>query len=165
MIKEIPTFEKMIELAPQEVREYLDRCKDTPQSPDWHPEGDVYVHTKIVYERARKHEDIEMAIAALFHDLGKADVTRPSKSRPGSYAAYGHEAISARLVEKHKKWIGSMGAHWFHVYNIVKEHMRFKRLDEMRPHKQKELRNNVVFEKIEKFGECDNMMTLTKDEF
>ena len=50
-----------------------------------------------------------------------ADKTTPSRKGTG-WSAYGHETVSARLVEKHKKWVGGMGAHWFEVYNIVKDH-------------------------------------------
>lgn len=162
---DIPTFDEIYDLAPDEIQNLLDRCKDTPQSPDWHPEGDVYKHTRIVYDRARATGDINIAIAALFHDLGKVETTRPSRNHEGSWSAYGHENVSSRLVKTHKKWIGSMGARWFYVFNIVKEHMRIKRMDEMRKSKQDELRLNIVFDKIQKFTDCDNMKTLTKDEF
>jgi len=161
-MNKIPTFNEMYKLVPDDIRKYLDRCADTPQSPDWHPEGDVLVHIKIVYNRARKSGDINQALAAIFHDLGKADTTK--KNKAGRWAAHGHENVSARLVEKHKKWIGSMGARWFCVYNIVKEHMRIKQFDNMRPHKQEKLRENKWFEKFKEFTAFDNMMTLTDEE-
>jgi len=164
MNKNIPTFDEMYDLVPQEIREYLDRCKDTPQSPDWHPEGDVYKHIKIVYNRARETGDINQVMSALFHDLGKADTTRPSRNHPGSWSAYGHEAVSSKLVKKHKKWIGSMGARWFWVYNVVKEHMRVKRIDEMRPHKQREIRENNQADRIFQFSDFDDMQNLTDEE-
>jgi len=160
----IPTFDEMYHLVPDDIRNYLDRCKDTPQSPDWHPEGDVYKHIKIVYDRAAETGDINQVMAALFHDLGKADVTHPSRNHKDSWSAYGHEAVSSRLVQKHKKWIGSMGARWFWVYQVVKEHMRVKRIGEMRKHKQDEIRNNPQFPRIDQFSQFDNMKTLTKDE-
>jgi len=160
----IPTFEELYDLVPDEIRSLLDDCKDTPQSPDWHPEGDVYKHTKIVYSRARETGDINQCMAALFHDLGKVKTTRPSKNHPGSWSAFGHEAVSSGLVQKHKKWIGSMGARWFWVYNVVNEHMRVKRIDEMRPHKQQALRDNHQWKRIEQFTTFDNMKTLTDDE-
>jgi len=163
-MNKIPTFDEIYDLVPQEIQEYLDRCKDTPQSPDWHPEGDVYKHIKIVYNRARETGDINQVMAALFHDLGKADTTRPSRNYPDSWSAYGHEAVSSKLVKKHKKWIGSMGARWFWVYNVVKEHMRVKRIDEMRPHKQREIRENIQADRIFQFSDFDNMQNLTDEE-
>jgi predicted HD phosphohydrolase len=157
------TLDKLVKLAPQEIKDYLDRCAKTPQSPEWHPEGDVLIHIKIVYERARRSGDVNLTIAALFHDLGKADTTSRSRSGNG-WSAYGHEHVSAKLVEKHKKWIGGMGAHWFEVYQIVKDHMRIKKYDEMRPGKQEEFRKNPLFNKLLQFSEFDNMKTLTAEE-
>ncbi len=46
------------------------------------------------------------------------------------------EAVSTRLVEKHKKWIGSLGAQFMQVKEIVANHMRIKQMDEMRPAKR-----------------------------
>lgn len=161
-MKNIPNFNQMYKMLPVEVQRLLDKCAHTPQSEKWHPEGDVLKHTKIVYERARKTGDINIALAAIFHDLGKVKTTKRNKS--GNWAAHGHEFVSARLVEEHKKWIGSAGARFMKVKEIVKEHMRIKQIDKMRPHKQEALRNHRFFKEIKLFTECDNMKTLTEEE-
>ena len=48
-----------------------------PQDPEWHPEGDVFVHTKLVVDRARELIDdlsyprqVTVMLAALAHDFG-----------------------------------------------------------------------------------------------
>jgi len=53
-----------------------------PQEPDWHPEGDVWIHTLMVADQARARiEGLErgpataMMLGALCHDLGKPAVT------------------------------------------------------------------------------------------
>ncbi|MDM7923145.1 MAG: HD domain-containing protein [Pyrinomonadaceae bacterium] len=53
-----------------------------PQEPDWHPEGDVDVHTLMVVDEARKLIDdlpyerkIAVMLGALCHDLGKPPTT------------------------------------------------------------------------------------------
>ncbi len=58
----------------------LDGC---PQEPEWHPEGDVWVHTLQVVDQARQRIDdlahpqqIAIMLGALCHDLGKPKVTR-----------------------------------------------------------------------------------------
>lgn len=55
---------------------------DVPQDPEWHPEGDVFVHTRLVIDRARELIDdlpypkqITVMLAALCHDLGKPATT------------------------------------------------------------------------------------------
>jgi tRNA nucleotidyltransferase (CCA-adding enzyme) len=53
-----------------------------PQEPEWHPEGDVWVHTLMVVDEARSRiEDLErgpavaMMLGAICHDLGKPGTT------------------------------------------------------------------------------------------
>ncbi len=53
-----------------------------PQDPEWHPEGDVWVHTLMVVDRARALNDeldrprlATVMLAALCHDLGKPATT------------------------------------------------------------------------------------------
>ena len=51
---------------------------DCPQEPEWHPEGDVWVHTLMVIDQARTRIDdldrprqITVMLGAVCHDLGK----------------------------------------------------------------------------------------------
>ena len=53
-----------------------------PQEPEWHPEGDVWVHTLMVVDQARTRIDdlqhaqqITVMLGALCHDLGKPPTT------------------------------------------------------------------------------------------
>jgi len=170
-IKFMLSFEQIIDKAPIEIQEILEKCKTTPQSSKWHPEAphdsiphNVYKHIKIVYNRAMKSQDINLIISAMFHDLGKFSVTKPSVKHPGFWSAHGHEYVSAELVEKHRQWIEEMGANWFIVYQIVKEHMRIKYLEDMRPSKQNELLKNPLFSKFVIFSDFDNMKTLSEEE-
>ena len=63
----------------------LDGC---PQEPEWHPEGDVWVHTLQVVDQARRRIDdlprpqqLTMMLGALCHDLGKPKTTKFSDGR------------------------------------------------------------------------------------
>lgn len=161
-INNIPTFDEMYYILPKEIKEHLDKCKKTPQSIKWHPEGNVLKHIKIVYNRAKKIGDIDYVIAALFHDLGKAYTT--SKNKKGDWASHGHEFLSANFVIKYESWIKKIGANFDKVYNIVKEHMRIKLIDKMRPVKQEKLKSNIWFDNISKFSELDDMSNLSNNE-
>jgi hypothetical protein len=159
------TLDELALIMPPILYEYLMACRQTPQSPHWHPEGpneevphNVYFHTNIVYERARKYGDSNLMMASFFHDLGKVDTTKPNDH--GSWGSHGHEAVSARLVQRYKVWIEEMGCNYELVYNVVKEHMRIKKIDEMRISKQKELLDNPYIFFIKKFTEFDDMSTL-----
>jgi tRNA nucleotidyltransferase (CCA-adding enzyme) len=63
----------------------LDGC---PQEPEWHPEGDVWVHTLQVVDQARTRIDdlprpqqLTIMLGALCHDLGKPRTTKFSDGR------------------------------------------------------------------------------------
>lgn len=75
----------------------------TPQDPIYHPEGSVGQHLRLVLAEVLLLADaneldpaerLVLALAALTHDLGKAEAYRRSRSRN----VYGHEQISASLL-------------------------------------------------------------------
>ena len=60
----------------------LDALVGCPQEPEWHPEGDVWVHTLLVIDEARKQIDdlaypqqVAVMLGAVCHDLGKPPTT------------------------------------------------------------------------------------------
>ena len=86
-----------------------------PQDSAIHPEGDVFIHTGMVLDEARKLIDdlprpkqLAVMLAALCHDLGKPATTTvenffsPTKAHEDNtqITAKGHEAVSVALTEK-----------------------------------------------------------------
>ena len=76
----------------------------TPQDPSWHPEGDVLVHSLWAADLAARHAESDgvepdrrelLVLAALLHDVGKPDTTRP---RNGRITSYGHAERGALIV-------------------------------------------------------------------
>ena len=66
----------------QQLFPELDALVGCPQEPEWHPEGDVWVHTLLVIDEARKRIDdlgypqqVAVMLAAVAHDLGKPATT------------------------------------------------------------------------------------------
>lgn len=161
-MKKIPTYNQMYKMAPAEIQKLLDKCADIPQSEKWHPEGHVLKHTKIVYERARATGNLDLSIAAIFHDLGKISTTK--KNKHGSWAAHGHEFVSKRIVEEHEKWIESIGGDPDVIKDIVWNHMKIKQINNMRPHKKQALKELSVYPLLQKFTKCDDMSALTEEE-
>jgi len=60
----------------------LDALVGCPQEPEWHPEGDVWVHTLLVIDQARERIDdldyprqVALMLGAVCHDLGKPATT------------------------------------------------------------------------------------------
>ncbi len=74
-----------------------------PQEPEWHPEGDVAVHTLLVVDRARELLDglsypkqVTVMLGALAHDLGKPATTEFTEGR---WRSRGHEEAGAAPTE------------------------------------------------------------------
>jgi putative nucleotidyltransferase with HDIG domain len=75
---------------------------DVPQSPEHHPEGNVWNHTMQVVDIAaqnkRQSRDPRVFMwAALLHDLGKKPTTR---WRRGKYTAYDHDKKGAVMARR-----------------------------------------------------------------
>jgi tRNA nucleotidyltransferase (CCA-adding enzyme) len=79
-----------------------------PQEPEWHPEGDVWTHTLMVVDEARRRiADLErgpavaMMVAAVCHDIAKPETTAVIEGRIRSP---GHEeagvAPTTRLLDR-----------------------------------------------------------------
>jgi tRNA nucleotidyltransferase (CCA-adding enzyme) len=102
-------FDFLGEVDQLEVFGPLAALKGVPQDPRWHPEGDVYIHTMQVVDRAaeiaRSLSSLDREIllfAALCHDLGKPETT---STLDGRIRSIGHEAKSA---ERTREWLAAL---------------------------------------------------------
>ena len=114
-----------------------------PQDPEWHPEGDVFVHTKLVIDGARKMiEDlpyprqVTVMLAALAHDFGKPATT---EFLEGRWRSRGHEEAGVPPAEG---FLNRINVHTIDGYNVraqviavVREHLKpgefYKKRDEV----------------------------------
>jgi tRNA nucleotidyltransferase (CCA-adding enzyme) len=114
-----------------------------PQDPEWHPEGDVFVHTKLVVDRARELiEDLSyprkvtVMLAALAHDFGKPATTQFLEGR---WRSRGHEEAGVPPTES---FLDRINVHTIDGYNVraqvialVREHLKpgefYKKRDEV----------------------------------
>jgi tRNA nucleotidyltransferase (CCA-adding enzyme) len=88
-----------------------------PQDPEWHPEGDVLVHTAhcldaLVGLAAWREGDPRtrrvLSLAVLAHDFGKATTTHQAERRGRvRWVSPGHEAAGAPLVESFLARLGA----------------------------------------------------------
>jgi tRNA nucleotidyltransferase (CCA-adding enzyme) len=88
----------------QEILPELAVLQNIEQSPQWHPEGDVFEHTMQAVDAAARqkydlqHTKLIIMYAALCHDLGKAQATKVNED--GRIISHGHEILSADLAKK-----------------------------------------------------------------
>ena len=83
----------------------LEAMEATPQEPEFHPEGNVWIHTKMVVDRAAEiskdmtpEQQEVIRYAALMHDIAKpyTTITAPD----GRVRSPGHEEAGGKLVTK-----------------------------------------------------------------
>jgi tRNA nucleotidyltransferase (CCA-adding enzyme) len=116
---------------------------DVPQDPEWHPEGDVFVHTRLTVDQARQSIDdlpyprqVTVMLAALAHDFGKPPTT---EFLEGRWRSRGHEAAGVPPAES---ILTRLNVHTIDGYNVrnqvialVREHLKpgefFKKRDEV----------------------------------
>jgi|TARA_B100001094_G_scaffold114204_1_gene110181 hypothetical protein len=150
----ITDFKSLFKKMPPQLQKRVLNLKNFGQRLDKHPEGNVLKHTIMVVNRSIKDNDIDIAIAAMFHDIGK-DVTAGIHPKKGHITHFGHEKVSAMLSKEYRKWIESVGGNAANVYYIVKNHMKFKQLDNMGIKKVAKLKSFRAFDKLSKFSKHD----------
>ena len=114
-----------------------------PQDPEWHPEGDVFVHTQLTVDRARELiEDLSyprkvtVMLAALAHDFGKPATTQFLEGR---WRSRGHEEAGVPPAES---FLDRVSVYTIDGYNVraqvialVREHLKpgefYKKRDEV----------------------------------
>lgn len=151
------TFEELLALAPQEIKDLAEGLKDLNERPDFHPEDNAFEHIKIVTERLMQTGDPDLIMAGLFHDIAKKITAKPNP-KSGWPTSPGHDKVGAGLARKHGSFIEDMGADLSNVIEICGEHMRIKQMSQMRPHKQQIIRDLGTFDKLEIFTKADNML-------
>ncbi|CAH7389816.1 CCA-adding enzyme / 2'-nucleotidase / 2',3'-cyclic phosphodiesterase / Phosphatase [Vibrio chagasii] len=73
----------------------FDIMEDTPQRADYHPEGNVWIHTGLVVDYASKHyNDPLVTFGALVHDLGK-----PVTYKKTGGKLHGHDKDGVPITE------------------------------------------------------------------
>jgi tRNA nucleotidyltransferase (CCA-adding enzyme) len=105
---------------------------EVPQDPEWHPEGDVFVHTKLVIDRAHELIDdlsyprqVTVMLAALAHDFGKPATTQFLEGR---WRSRGHEEAGVPPTES---FLDRINVHTIDGYDVrsqvialVREHLK-----------------------------------------
>ena len=106
----------------------LNKLKNVPQDKKFHPEGNVWNHTKLVIDTAAKVKEFSVNSevfmwSALFHDIGKIETTKFIKGR---YRSYNHDKVGKETTykilikyfdkEKTEKISEIVSFHMHHIY-------------------------------------------------
>lgn len=102
-----------------------------PQSPDYHPEGTVFEHLRLMLKHLPARADPLLAWAVLLHDIAKP-LTLSRDAATGSIHFYQHEKIGADLAKEILERLRFPRKQIEDVVKAVRFHMQFKDALEMR---------------------------------
>jgi tRNA nucleotidyltransferase (CCA-adding enzyme) len=100
------------------------------QDPEWHPEGDVWIHSGLAADQAARLADeagltgtdrLVIVFAALLHDLGK--VTHTQRDEAGRITSHGHAAAGVEPAVAFLRSIGCPEGITARVIPLIREHM------------------------------------------
>jgi tRNA nucleotidyltransferase (CCA-adding enzyme) len=155
-----------IDVVPQVLSELLP-LYDCPQEPEWHPEGDVWTHTLMVIDEARRrNRDLDrprlvtVMLGAICHDLGKPATTTIIDGRIRSM---GHEEAG---IEPSTSLLDRLNVHSLdgfdvraQVLGLVAHHLKpsafFKARDEVTDGAFRRLAQKVDLELLARLARAD----------
>jgi poly(A) polymerase len=110
------------------------RMHGVEQPPQFHPEGDVWVHTMLLLEKLQAGSSPALAWGALLHDIGKPATFRaPDPKKPGDRIRFdGHVEVGVRMAEVILGRLRFSNEEIEQIVALVKNHMRFGDILQMR---------------------------------
>jgi tRNA nucleotidyltransferase/poly(A) polymerase len=145
-LEEMDSLDLLREVLPE-----VHALKGLPQSPEWHPEGDVFVHT-LAALRCNESRDSELNLAILCHDLGKA---KTYKLIDGRRTFHGHDQAGREIVARLAGRLGLKRALGDRLAFVAAEHMRAKLIGEMKPSKVQRLIDDPAWPLLKATTLCD----------
>jgi poly(A) polymerase len=109
------------------------RMKGVEQPPQYHPEGDVWIHTRMMIEMLQPNCSPTLAWGVLLHDVGKPPTFVPATG-PGTRIRFdGHAEVGTRMAENICRAFRFSNEDTDQIESLVANHMRFKDVGQMRP--------------------------------
>ncbi|MBT3349955.1 MAG: CCA tRNA nucleotidyltransferase [Nitrospinaceae bacterium] len=149
------------------------RMTGVAQPPEFHPEGDVWAHTIKALGMLESPSSI-FAWAVLLHDVGKPDTF----SQADRIRFNNHDTVGAQISEQICERLNMSGHEKSWISNIVKNHMKFREVKNMRESTLKRFLREPFFSELielhridqlaghgnlETYGFCLEQLALTGD--
>lgn len=116
----------------QQVLPEISAMKGVKQPPQYHPEGDVWIHTRLMLEGLPAGVSRTLAWGVLLHDVGKPP-TFKSESETGDRIRFdGHVDVGVRMAEEICRRLRFSNDDKDQILSLVNNHMRFKDVESMR---------------------------------
>ena len=122
----------------------LEAMKGVLQPEQFHPEGDVFVHTRLMLQLLPQEVPVPLVLAVVFHDVGKPVTATVDKT--GRIRFNEHDRIGAQMTEAIMRRLRFSGAEIEATVEMVKQHMVFKDVPNMRLAKLKRFMARPTFD-------------------
>jgi poly(A) polymerase len=121
----------------------LEAMKGCAQPPQFHPEGDVFTHTRIMLDLLPEEVSLPLVLSVLFHDIGKPPTS--SVDEDGRIRFNGHDRVGAEMTEEIMQRLRFSRAEIDATVEAVRQHMVFKDVANMRVAKLKRFMARPTF--------------------
>lgn len=124
----------------KEILPEIENLKGVAQPDKFHPEGDVFEHTKKMLGLL-KNQDETLAFAVLLHDVGK-----PATFRITDRIRFNnHDVVGSEIADKILRRLKFSNETRKNVVDIVRNHMRFMHVKKMKESTLKKLMRRTTF--------------------
>jgi len=117
----------------QQVLPEIEAMKGVEQPPQFHPEGDVWTHTRMMLEGLPKDASPTLAWGVLLHDAGKPPTFQSAAETGDRIRFNNHVQVGVRMAEAICKRLRFSNEDTEQILELVDNHMRFGAVEEMRP--------------------------------
>src|SRR5881296_2294061 len=121
----------------------LEAMKGVLQPEQFHPEGDVFVHTRLMLQLLPEKVSVPLLFAVLFHDVAKP--VTATVDNTGRIRFNDHDRIGAQMTEAIMRRLRFSGAEIEAAVEMVRQHMVFKDVPNMRVAKLKRFMARATF--------------------
>jgi putative nucleotidyltransferase with HDIG domain len=106
--------------------------KGVPQPPQFHPEGDVWIHTLLMLQGLPTGTSPTLAWGVLLHDIGKPPTFRPASETGDRIRFDGHVDVGVRMADDLCRRLRFSNDDTDQIKALVRNHMKFKDVSQMR---------------------------------
>jgi len=132
----------------KEILPEIEAMIGVEQPPEFHPEGDVFIHTRLMLDGLPKDPSLTLALSVLFHDVGKPPtaklVTLPDGTPRWRFEC--HASVGADMTREILNRLRAPNALIDEVCAIIGNHMRLADAPKMRRAKLRRLIGAPTFE-------------------
>jgi poly(A) polymerase len=126
-----------------EILPEIAAMKGVEQPPQYHPEGDVFVHTLLLLEKLQPNVSKTLAWGALLHDVGKPATFRIA---PDRIRFDGHVEVGVKMAAEILRRLRFSNHETEQILALVDNHMRFGAVQRMKQSTLKKFLRLPAFE-------------------